>query len=114
MWTARCPPKPGFVPGAGTIVAAIQTAVRQAPVVIGKPSPEVLIQAAHELDATPDQTVMIGDRLDTDILAGNRAGMLTAMVLTGVSSADEIAGSDAKPDLVFAGLPELMAALEGG
>lgn len=108
------PTETGFVPGAGTIVAAIQTAVGQAPVVIGKPSPEVLIQAAHELDATPDQTVMIGDRLDTDILAGNRAGMLTAMVLTGVSSADEIAGSDAKPDLVFAGLLELMAALEGG
>lgn len=108
------PTETGFVPGAGTVVAAIQTAVAQQPVVIGKPSPEILIQAARELGATPDQTVMIGDRLDTDILAGNRAGMLTAMVLTGVSSAEDIADSEAKPDLVFPGLPELLAALQAG
>ena len=106
------PTETGFVPGAGTIVAAIRTATGVTPVVIGKPSPEVLIQAALELDASPAQTVMIGDRLDTDILAGNRANMLTAMVLTGVSSLDDIAESEAQPDIVVAGLPELLALLE--
>lgn len=107
------PTETGFVPGAGTIVAAIRTGTGVTPTVIGKPSPEVLIQAALELDATPDQSVMIGDRLDTDILAGNRANMLTTMVLTGVSSLADIAESEAKPDIVVAGLPELRALLEG-
>ncbi len=108
------PTETGFVPGAGTIVAAIRTATGVTPTVIGKPSPEVLIQAALELDASPDQSVMIGDRLDTDILAGNRANMLTAMVLTGVSSQADIADSEAKPDIVIAGLPELRHLLEAG
>ena len=108
------PTETGFVPGAGTIVAAIRTATGVTPVVIGKPSPEVLIQAALELDATPAQSVMIGDRLDTDILAGNRANMLTAMVLTGVSSLDDVAESEAKPDIVVAGLPEFRQLLESG
>lgn len=107
------PTETGFVPGAGSIVASISTATGKTPIVIGKPSPEVLIQAAHELGAAPEETVMIGDRLDTDILAGNRAKMLTVMVLTGVSSEAEIAASGATPDLVFAGLPQLRAALEG-
>jgi 4-nitrophenyl phosphatase len=106
------PTESGFVPGAGTIVAAIRTATGVEPTVIGKPSPEVLIQAAHELGAGPAESVMIGDRLDTDILAGNRAGMLTAMVLTGVSSVADIDGSGARPDIVIPGLPELRALLE--
>ena len=108
------PTETGFVPGAGTIVAAIRTATGVTPTVIGKPSPEVLIQAALDLGASPSESVMIGDRLDTDILAGNRANMLTAMVLTGVSSMEDIPASEAKPDLVVAGLPELRQLLEDG
>lgn len=107
------PTETGFIPGAGTIVAAIRTATGVTPTVIGKPSPEVLIQAALDLGASPAESVMIGDRLDTDILAGNRARMLTAMVLTGVSSREEIAGSEATPDIVVSGLPALMALLDG-
>lgn len=107
------PTETGFIPGAGTIVAAIRTATGVTPTVIGKPSPEVLIQAALDLGASPAESVMIGDRLDTDILAGNRARMLTAMVLTGVSSREEIADSEATPDIVVPGLPALMALLEG-
>jgi 4-nitrophenyl phosphatase len=47
----------------------------------------------------------VGDRLDTDVLAGSRAGMATALVLTGVSTRDEIAGAAARPDLVVNDLP---------
>ncbi|MBA3414910.1 MAG: HAD-IIA family hydrolase [Chloroflexia bacterium] len=110
---ATLPTEAGLVPGAGAIVAAIQTCTGQEPVVIGKPGPLLLEMAALRMGIAPGEAVMVGDRLDTDILAGARAGMATALVLTGVSTRDEIAGAAAKPDLVVNDLPALTAALVG-
>jgi 4-nitrophenyl phosphatase len=109
---ASLPTETGFLPGAGSIVAAIATASGATPTVIGKPSPEVLIQSAYDLGITPDRAVMIGDRLDTDILAGNRAGMLTVLVETGVNKAADVATSEAKPDLIVDDLVALRELLE--
>ena len=58
--------------------------------------------AADRLVATPDTTLMIGDRLDTDILGAQRAGLRTALVLTGITTADEARTSDIQADAVFA------------
>lgn len=110
---ATLPTEHGFDPGAGSILAGIETATGQRPTVIGKPSPRTLLQAAKQIGADPARTVMVGDRLDTDILAGQRAGMLTVLLLTGVSSRADIAGGPAEPDLVFDDLPALLGALGG-
>ncbi len=111
---ATLPTENGLVPGAGSIVAAIATASGCEPTVIGKPSPQILEKAAKHVGVLPSDAVMIGDRLDTDILAGHRAGMLTVLVLTGVSTREEIAESPALPDLVFTDLRSVLEALVVG
>jgi ribonucleotide monophosphatase NagD (HAD superfamily) len=70
-------------------------------------------EALRLFDLEAHETVMIGDRLDTDILAGERAGTLTALVLTGVSTRDDLASADPLPDLVFSDLPAMLEALVG-
>lgn len=108
---ATLPTEHGLIPGAGSIVAAIQTASGQAPVIVGKPEPLMLQMALSRMGVAPDEAVMVGDRLDTDIIAGERAGMLTLLVLTGVSTREEIAHSPSLPDLVFTDLNAVIEAL---
>ena len=110
---ATLPTEEGLVPGAGSIIASIQTASGVKPVMIGKPEPTTLHMSAKTMGLDPTDCVMIGDRLDTDILAGARAGMLTALVLTGVSTREDIARSDVLPDLVFSDLTALLASFTG-
>jgi 4-nitrophenyl phosphatase len=110
---ATLPTEEGLVPGAGSVVSAMQTASGVKPVMIGKPEPTTIMMSAKAMGLEPSDCVMIGDRLDTDILAGSRAGTLTALVLTGVSTRDEIATAEALPDLVFSDLTALLAVLEG-
>jgi 4-nitrophenyl phosphatase len=108
---ATLPTEAGLVPGAGSIVAAVATSTGQQPIVIGKPEPLILQMANEHLGVDATDSVMIGDRLDTDIIAGARAGMLTVLVLTGVSTREEIASASVKPDLVFTDLNALLEAL---
>ena len=108
------PTEAGLVPGAGSIVAALAAASGQDPVVIGKPETPMLEMAMARMGARPEETVMIGDRLDTDILAGERAGMSTVLVLTGVSTREDLASAEALPDVVVSDLPSLVEALTAG
>lgn len=110
---ATLPTEEGLVPGAGSVIAAIQTASGVKPVIIGKPEPTTLHMSAKKMGLSPADCVMIGDRLDTDILAGARAGMLSSLVLTGVSTREDIAKSDVLPDLVFSDLTALLASFTG-
>ncbi len=106
-----------IIPGAGSIIASVVAATDQQPTIIGKPEPIITQQAMRALGATPGETAMLGDRLDTDILGGHRAGVATILVLTGISTAEEAAGYPVKPDLMIADLPALIdawrRALEG-
>jgi glycerol-1-phosphatase len=78
----------GPMPGNGSLVAALATALgRQPDTVVGKPDPVLFETVARERDAK--RPLVVGDRLDTDIEAANRAGMDSLLVLTGVSTADE-------------------------
>lgn len=102
------PSEEGLIPGAGAVMAALVAATDADPLVIGKPAPTMFLVAADMLGADPQQTLMIGDRLDTDIAGANRAEMPCALVLTGVSGRNDIGSGLGLPDLVVAGLPELL------
>ncbi|NTV65079.1 MAG: HAD-IIA family hydrolase [Oscillochloris sp.] len=104
------PAEEGLIPGAGAVMAALMAATDATPLVIGKPAPTMFLVAAELLGVGPAQVLMIGDRLDTDIAGAQGAGMRSALVLTGVSQAEDIAAGPAAPDMVVAGLPELLAA----
>ncbi|MBX0326187.1 HAD-IIA family hydrolase [Oscillochloris sp. ZM17-4] len=104
------PSEEGLIPGAGATTAALVAATDVQPLVIGKPAPTMFLVAAEMLGVEPGQTLVIGDRLDTDIAGANNAGMPSAMVLTGVSQRADVGAGPGTPDLIVASLPDLLGA----
>jgi 4-nitrophenyl phosphatase len=88
----------GYEPGAGSILAAIETASGVVPVVIGKPQPDLIRMALEVLGSDPETTFMLGDQIETDIIAGQAAGLKTILVRTGVPSR-EVPGVTADIDI---------------
>jgi 4-nitrophenyl phosphatase len=101
----------GVIPGAGSFQAAITAASGVRPLIIGKPEPTMLLIGCERIGTAPADTAILGDRLDTDIVGGQRAGLQTILVLTGVSTLSDVDNSEVKPKYVFADLPELQAVL---
>ena len=112
-WTF--PTEDGVVPGAGSIVAAVQAASGVVPTVIGKPQPAMLLGCMERFKLRADEVVMVGDRLDTDIACAHRAGMRAFWVGTGVHTREQAksASGDEKPDALFDDLPALAEAVLG-
>jgi 4-nitrophenyl phosphatase len=106
------PTEVGPLPGAGSILAFIETATNVTPFIVGKPNEPMFKEALRRLDGNPADTVMVGDRLNTDIVGGHRAGLRTILVLTGISKEEELANVDVQPDWVFQDLIHLAAYLE--
>lgn len=104
------PSEAGLLPGAGTILAAITHCTGVQPTIVGKPEPLMFDIAVARLCRPPERTAMIGDRLDTDILGGHRAGLRTILVRSPAHGAPPGEAHDVEPDLAFEGLPELTAA----
>ncbi len=104
------PTERGIEPGAGAVLAFLEAATGVTPPVIGKPQPAFFHQALARLGVDAADAVMVGDRYETDILGGAHAGLRTAAVLTGISTAEEFAAADPPPTWVFADLTELLAA----
>lgn len=104
------PMEAGMVPGNGAQVAALAVATDVTPVIAGKPEPILYEQAMARMGTTPDETLVIGDRLDTDILGGLRLGMPTAMLLSGISQREELSTSPIRPDMIFENLAALVQA----
>lgn len=109
---ATLPVEDTVLPGGGSLVAAIEVCAGVSPLVIGKPEPALLQSAMSRLKMGPDELAIVGDRLETDVTAGKRAGICAILVLTGVTSRDEVNGGAVKPDYVFENLVELRQALE--
>ncbi len=102
------PTPDGLVPGAGTVLAAIATPTGVSPIIAGKPQPAMFFVALEKMGLRPEEALAIGDRLDTDILGGQRAGCRTALVLSGVTTPEELAAFEPKPDLVAARADDLL------
>lgn len=98
------------VPGAGGLVAAVQVASSTKPFLVGKPEVYALNKLLESANTPPERAVVVGDRLDTDILMGNKAGAHTVLVLTGITTLQEsqAATGDMRPDRVIETLAQLL------
>lgn len=101
------PTPEGLSPGTGWVIGALQGASGVTPTVIGKPQQAIFEAALEALQADKATTAMIGDRLDTDILGAQQVGIATIGVLTGVTSAAQMANSAIQPDVVYEGIAAL-------
>lgn len=105
---ATGPSPEGVLPATGAISALISKATGSEPYVVGKPNPMMFRSALNHLGAHSMHTAMIGDRMDTDIVAGMEAGMHTILVMSGVSSRASITHYPFRPNTVIDGVHELV------
>ena len=108
-----CPTEYGYVPDCGSVAQMLKNATGREPLFIGKPMTAMVDMALAQAGASKGETLMIGDRLYTDIACGVNAGIETALVLSGESKEGDIKSSAHKPDHVFTDLDQLLAILEG-
>lgn len=108
-----CPTEDGAIPDAGGMIGAIEGVTgRDLDAVLGKPSETMVETALEAVGARPSECLVVGDRLETDILMGHRAGMTTALVLSGVTDRDAFADADVRPDHVLETLGDVEEVLE--
>jgi NagD protein len=97
----------GVLPATGSVAALISRATGIEPYFVGKPNPLMMRSALNAIDAHSESTMMIGDRMDTDIVAGLEAGLYTVLVLTGVTLRGEVDRFPYRPHLVLDSIADL-------
>ena len=105
---ATGPSPDGPLPATGAVSALITKATGKEPYVVGKPNPMMFRSAMNRIGAHSENTAMIGDRMDTDIIAGIEAGLHTILVLSGISDQAEIERYPFRPDEILNGVYELL------
>lgn len=105
------PTPEGLVPGGGAILAAIAAASDRQPLIFGKPEGWMFRISMERMQLGVEETVSLGDRLETDIAGGQRLGLRTILVLSGVSTEADILSSQIQPTWVFSGIEDLTRAL---
>ncbi len=105
---ATGPSAEGPLPATGAINALITKATGKEPYVVGKPNPMMFRSALNKIHAHSETTAMIGDRMDTDIVAGMEAGLHTILVKTGISDDAEIAKYPFRPDEILRSVADLL------
>ena len=103
-----CPTSFGYVPDCGSVAEMLWRATGKRPHFIGKPRPEMILLAMKKYGYTPDETVMIGDRMYTDIAAGHNAGVDTIFVLSGEGTMADVEASDFAPTHIHKGIRETL------
>ncbi len=104
---ATGPSADGILPATGAVAAMITAATKRVPYVVGKPNPMMFRSALNKIEAHSETTAMIGDRMDTDIIAGMEAGLFTVLVLTGITTRADLERYPYRPSLVLDSVAEL-------
>ncbi|HEX2315470.1 MAG TPA: HAD-IIA family hydrolase [Thermomonospora sp.] len=102
------PSHEGSLPACGAVAAMISKATGVAPYFVGKPNPLMMRSALNRVDGHSETTVMIGDRMDTDVLAGMEAGLRTVLVLTGVTRREEIDRFPYRPSRIVPSIADII------
>ena len=110
---ASFPTERGLEPGAGAIVAAVRATTGVVPEVFGKPEPAMFLSGVEQVGRPAERVAIVGDRLDTDIVGGNRAGLVTIAVATGVTPFEAFDRCNPLPDHRFRSIQDLWRALGG-
>ncbi|HID72537.1 TPA: HAD-IIA family hydrolase [Candidatus Micrarchaeota archaeon] len=107
---ATFPVEEGFMPGSGAVVAFVRTATGKEPFILGKPNSYMIELVMEEHGFRKEDMVIVGDRLDTDILAGKNAGIKTALVLTGVATREDVEKLEKgkRPDYVLDSIKDVL------
>ena len=102
----------GPLPGAGALQALITAATGVKATTIGKPGPAIFREAMARLGGTAADTAVVGDRLNTDIAGGQAAGLVTILLLSGISKRADVSTNGVQPDYIFEDITELREYLE--
>jgi NagD protein len=98
----------GPIPACGAVAAMVERATRISPYFVGKPNPLMMREGLNRIGAHSESAVMIGDRMDTDVIAGIEAGLETILVLSGVTSAEDIDRFPYRPSRVVGSVADLL------
>jgi NagD protein len=110
---ATGPSSEGALPATGSVAAMIRHATGVAPYFVGKPNPLIMREGLNAISAHSESTVMVGDRMDTDVVAGIEAGLQTILVLSGVTRAEDIDRFPYRPSRVVGSVADLIPELGG-
>ncbi|WP_040162326.1 HAD-IIA family hydrolase [Nigerium massiliense] len=110
---ANGPGTHGVVPATGAVAAMLTAATGREPYIVGKPNPMMFRSAMNRIEAHSESTAMIGDRMDTDMVAGMEAGLHTILVMSGVASKESITKFPYRPNTVLDGVADLVRILKG-
>lgn len=103
----RCPTSYGFMPDCGGICEMLRVTTDRVPYYVGKPNAEIVTMCMEQVGAKPEEVIVVGDRLYTDIACGINAGVETALVYTGEAKAEDLEGTPFMPNYIFDDIQEL-------
>ncbi len=102
------PSRYGLLPAAGAVAALIEKATGRSPYFVGKPNPLMMRSALRSIGAHSESALMVGDRMDTDVIAGLEAGLASILVLTGISTRESIQRYPYRPSPILDSIADLV------
>jgi len=109
-----CPTSYGYVPDCGSVSQMLCNATKRMPKFIGKPEPDMALLAVEKTGFTKEETLIMGDRLYTDIACGVNAGVSTVFVLSGEGTLEDVENSETKPEFIYKNIKELYLDVKKG